>query len=70
MTRFLVLVLGLFFVRGAIADDGAKLVGIWKLTAFDVEFQQSGNRQAAFGGRKSSGSPGRWDTCRTRWFPR
>ena len=55
MTRFLVLVLGLFFVRGAIADDGAKLVGIWKLTAFDVEFQQSGNRQAAFGGRKSSG---------------
>ena len=55
MARFVALVFFLFVAHGAIADDGAKLVGVWRLTAFDIEFQQSGERQAAFGGKKSSG---------------
>jgi hypothetical protein len=55
MARFVAFVLFLFSTGPALADDGAKLVGIWKLTAFDIEFQQSGKREAAFGGRKSSG---------------
>ena len=55
MNRLLALLFCLFVAHAALADDGAKLTGIWKLTAFDIEFQQSGERQAAFGGRKSSG---------------
>ena len=55
MTKLVGFFLFLFASYAAFADDAAKLVGIWKLTAFDIEFQQSGKREAAFGGRKSSG---------------
>jgi Lipocalin-like domain len=55
MARFVAFVLFLLCACTTLADDGAKLVGVWRLTAFDIEFQQSGERQGAFGGRKSSG---------------
>ena len=46
MARFAAFILLLLSTCPALADDGAKLVGIWKLTAFDIEFQQSGKREA------------------------
>ena len=55
MTRLVAFCLFVFAAHAAFADDRAKLAGIWKLTAFDMEFQQSGERQSAFGGKKSSG---------------
>jgi hypothetical protein len=55
MTRFLALFLCLFAAQPTVADDRAKLIGIWKLTAFDAEFQQSGERRPALGGKRSSG---------------
>ena len=55
MTRLLALFLFVFATQAVFADDRAKLAGIWKLTAFDMEFQQSAERRAAFGGKRSSG---------------
>jgi hypothetical protein len=55
MARIFALLVFPFVIQAAFADDGARLIGVWKLTAFDVEFQKSGKREAAFGGRKSSG---------------
>jgi hypothetical protein len=55
MTRFLALFVCLFAAHAALADDRTKLTGIWKLTAFDIEFQQSGERRPALGGKRSSG---------------
>jgi hypothetical protein len=33
----------------ALADDGAKLVGVWKLVSYETEVQDSGERRPDFG---------------------
>lgn len=55
MARFPALLLCLFAAYPALADERAKLAGIWKLNSFDLEFQQSGERRPALGGKRSSG---------------
>jgi len=53
MTRSLVAFLSLLLVFVApcpsIADDRAQMVGTWKLVSFEVEFQDTGERQAPYG---------------------
>ena len=41
----------LFFaaLRPALADDRERLIGIWKMVSWDVEFQDSGERRAVGG---------------------
>lgn len=34
---------------GIMSDNHAKLVGTWKLVAFDTEYQESGEREPYFG---------------------
>lgn len=55
MSRYVALFLCLFAIQPAAADDRAKLAGIWRLVSFDLEFQQSGERRPALGGKRSSG---------------
>ncbi len=47
----LFVVLIVFFVAMGLcfADDDSKLVGLWKLVSFDVEFQSTGKTQPAMG---------------------
>jgi predicted RNase H-like HicB family nuclease len=37
--------------QAAVADDAAKVVGIWKLVSFEVEFQDGSPRRPAYGAR-------------------
>ena len=39
----------LLITQSAIADDGAKLVGVWKLLSFESEFQDGSPRRAMYG---------------------
>jgi hypothetical protein len=36
-------------VRPALADDREKLIGIWQLVSWEVEFQDTGERRAVYG---------------------
>ena len=50
MPRVFVILLGVALaVPSAIADDRAKLLGIWKLKSFVTEFQASGERRPLYG---------------------
>ena len=50
MHKWLVVLSACFFVAHTVAaDDRVKLLGIWRLVALDVEFQDTGERQATFG---------------------
>jgi hypothetical protein len=39
----------LFCALPGLADEGQKLVGVWKLQTYDVEFQDTGERTSPFG---------------------
>lgn len=41
--------LTMFCVASASGEDGDRMLGIWKLETFDVEFQDSGERRTPFG---------------------
>ena len=45
----LVMYLISFCVSAALADDRQQLIGVWKLQAYEVEFQDTGERTAPFG---------------------
>ena len=50
MSRWLVALFCLAFAVGpAVADDRANLVGTWKLTGGEVEFQDTGERRPLYG---------------------
>ena len=51
MLKWLIVVLGLLGLHGCatVADDRAKVQGIWKLVTYDLEFQDNGERRALFG---------------------
>ena len=50
MLKWLVAVLGLLVVaQPSVADDRTKVLGTWKLVAYDLEFQDSGERRPVFG---------------------
>jgi lipocalin-like protein len=51
MFKRLTVVLGLLALNGCatVADDRAKVQGIWKLVAYDLEFQDTGERRPVFG---------------------
>jgi hypothetical protein len=44
-----VLVLFLTLVQPSLADDSSKLIGIWKLTSFEVEMQATGQKEPVWG---------------------
>jgi hypothetical protein len=44
-----VLVLLLTLVQPGLADDSSKLIGIWKLTSFEVEMQATGQKEPVWG---------------------
>jgi len=46
---FIVIVAVLSVVSLALADDRAKLIGIWKLVSFDAELQDTGESKPIFG---------------------
>jgi hypothetical protein len=46
---FVVLVLFLFAVPPSIADDRAKIIGVWKLVSYDTEWQATGKRESDMG---------------------
>ena len=49
MSRIIVvLIWALFMGQPAFADDQAKLAGTWKLAAFDIEFQDNGERRQTY----------------------
>ncbi len=43
------LLLFLLLAQPAVADDRDKVVGTWKLLAWEVEFQDSGKRESLYG---------------------
>jgi hypothetical protein len=48
--RWLVLpVLFLIVIQASFADDGAKVVGIWKIVSWESEFQATGEREPVMG---------------------
>ena len=48
--RWLIALVGfLAAVHSSIAADGATIVGIWKLVAYDIEIQTTGQREPVFG---------------------
>ena len=50
MNRWLaVLIACLFTALPVAADDGSKIHGVWRLVAYDVEFQDTGERRPVFG---------------------
>jgi hypothetical protein len=49
IARISALLLLLIASHGIIAQEKERLVGIWKLTSFDTEFQATGERRAVFG---------------------
>ena len=46
---FIVPVLFLIMVQPSFADDGAKIVGIWKIVSWESEFQATGEREPVLG---------------------
>jgi hypothetical protein len=44
-----VLVLFLVAVQPSFADDGVKIIGIWKLVAYEVEIQATGQKEPVMG---------------------
>jgi hypothetical protein len=46
---FAISVLFLIMVQPSFADDGAKIVGIWKIVAWESEFQATGEREPVMG---------------------
>jgi hypothetical protein len=49
LMRLSVLVFAILCTQPAIADEGSKVLGVWKLVSYDLEFQDSGERRAVFG---------------------
>jgi hypothetical protein len=49
MARIALLVLAASCWSGAYAEDNEKLVGLWKLISYELEFQDTGERQTPFG---------------------
>lgn len=52
MSTFRWLILSVFFlivVQPSIADDSAKVLGIWKIVAWESEFQATGEREPVMG---------------------
>jgi len=50
MFRWLVVLLGCFIATQTIAaDDNSRVLGVWKLVAYDLEFQDTGERRPVFG---------------------
>ena len=45
------LVLFLVAVQPSSADDAAKILGIWKIVSWDLEFQATGAKEPTFGER-------------------
>ena len=41
--------LSLAMLQPALADERAKLIGIWKLVSWELEFQDTGERRAVYG---------------------
>jgi len=46
---FAVLIACLFVASSVAADDRAKLLGVWRLAAYELEFQDTGERVPTFG---------------------
>ena len=44
-----VLIIVLFAVHPCFADDSAKIMGIWRLVAFEAEIQATGNKEPVMG---------------------
>jgi len=50
MRRFIAILFGLVIAcQAALADDRAKVVGIWKLLSFELEFQDGSPRRPQYG---------------------
>jgi len=49
MLRLAGLLFGILLASSAIAQDREKLLGLWKLTSFDVEYQASGEKKSLYG---------------------
>ena len=49
ITRIGVMVLAVVFWNAANAQDSQKLIGLWKLVSYELEFQDTGERQTPFG---------------------
>ncbi len=44
-----ILILSVFAVQPSFADDGSKVIGIWKLLAYDAESQATGAKEPVMG---------------------
>ena len=54
MVRWLVALFWIALTVGpAVADGGANLIGTWRLSGGEVEFQDSGERRPPYGARSS-----------------
>lgn len=50
MSKWLAILFVCFFAAPPVtASDGAKVLGVWRLVAFDLEFQDTGERRPTFG---------------------
>jgi hypothetical protein len=50
MSKWLVILAAFFLAAQSVAaDDRAKLLGVWRLVALDLEFQDTGERRPTFG---------------------